>query len=273
MNERVDSQRGSEITKGLKPYPSRGGLYWDICADSHGGVLLKVLRCQPTDASYIKHVASMCENKLRPMCSKMSHDNIVPYKAIRTDNSSLPRIELPICKKGSIVDQEGSTSATKLAQIKQVAAGLSYLHAKGITHGNICSNNMLIRDDDVACISDPALDILMRRLRYGAYKPIPATWCYKPPEELRDGTVGHKADVYSWTSVVYEVFCGQQPYHGYHYGRGIVTIIENGHRTLDRPPTINHELWKIMQKCWRLNPNDRPTMLQVESELHELRTV
>ena len=46
----------------------------------------------------------------------------------------------------------------------------------------------------------------MRQLTYGTYAPVPATWCYKPREELLGAApMGPKVDVYSWASVVYEV--------------------------------------------------------------------
>ena len=99
--------------------------------------------------------------------------------------------------------------------------------------------------------------------------------------------MGPKADVYAWASVVYEVgtadqhlhlcftrymqvFSRKQPYSGYHYTAGIVRIINDGHRTFDKPLEISPKLWSIMQKCWKINPADRPTMPRVESELREL---
>jgi hypothetical protein len=67
-----------------------------------------------------------------------------------------------------------------------------------------------------------------------------------------------------------QVFSGKRPYSGYHHAGGIIRIINNGHRSLDKPLEISPKLWSIMQKCWKINPADRPTMLQVEYELREL---
>jgi len=63
----------------------------------------------------------------------------------------------------------------------------------------------MIKDDGEVCIADPAFNMLMRRLTYDPYVPTPATWQYKPWEELQNGTTSREADVYSWASVVYEV--------------------------------------------------------------------
>jgi len=147
----------------------------------------------------------------------------------------------------------------------------------------------LIKDDGGICISDPGFNSLMRQLRYDTHTPIPATWCYKPREELlSDTSMGPNADVYAWASVVYEVsttdqhdhlcfthcmqvFSGKRPYSGYQQTGGTIRIINDGHRTtLNKPREISPKLWSIMQTCWNINPADRPTMPEVESELREL---
>lgn len=54
------------------------------------------------------------------------------------------------------------------------------------------------------------------------------------------------------------------------YGRGILKIISEGHRSLQRPSEIPLELWKIMLKCWEEDVDDRPTMQEIELELRGL---
>jgi hypothetical protein len=67
-----------------------------------------------------------------------------------------------------------------------------------------------------------------------------------------------------------QVYGGKQPYHGDPYYCGIVKIINQGHRALDKPPEICPKLWAIMQKCWALQPAGRPTMDQVELDLCDI---
>jgi Protein tyrosine and serine/threonine kinase len=74
--------------------------------------------------------------------------------------------------------------------------------------------NILIKDDGGVCISDPGFNILMRQLKYDSHTPVPATWCYKPREELLSDTfMGPEADVYAWASVAYEVGTSGQHDH------------------------------------------------------------
>ena len=67
-----------------------------------------------------------------------------------------------------------------------------------------------------------------------------------------------------------QVFTGKRPYSGYHHTGGVIKILNDGHRTFDKPLEISPILWSIMQECWKINPAHRPTMSHVESELREL---
>jgi len=259
MTERSYNEQGSETSIIHGPYS-------DIYKLSDRDIAVKELRCVPTDHIYIDKVIPMFNDVLVPIWSRLAHEHIVPLLAVHT---SPLKYAVPYYKKGNIVEHNRRYPDTnKLHQIVQIAEGINYLHEKNFAHGNICPTNILINDDGGVCISDPAFNILMYQLTYDTHAPTPATWRYKSPEELLNATpMGPKADVYSWASVVYEVFSGRRPYHGYHHGRGIVNIIDHGHRTLARPLEITPKLWSIMQKCWVTNPKDRPTMHQVKFEL------
>jgi len=213
----------------------------------------------------------MYQDQLMPIWSSLSHKHIAPLLDIHTNDDS-PTLKVPFYNKGNILEHNNHfPDADRLNQIKQIAEGISYLHEQEVTHGNICPANILIKDDGGVCISDPLYNVLMRQLAYDTHTPAPATWCYKPREELLNAaSMGPKADVYAWASVVYEVYCGKQPYHDHPYGRGIVMIINRGHRALDMPQEISPGLWKIMQKCWVLHAGGRPTMHQVGLDLNGL---
>jgi len=268
MKETSYIAQGSEASMRLDKYHAHGP-YSDIYKRSDCAIAVKLLRCVPTDQTHIDKVIQMLNDVLVPVWSQLAHERIVPLLGF---HASPPKYELPYYRKGNIVDHNRHYPDTnKLHQIVQIAEGINYLHKMDAFHGNICPTNILINDEGEVCISDPAFNILMYQLTYDTHAPTPGTWCYKSPEELLDAThTGPKADVYSWASVAYEVFSGRRPYHGYQHGRGIVKIIDHGHRALARPSEITPRLWSIMQECWMVNPEDRPTMGQVESELRGL---
>jgi len=209
---------------------------------------------------------------LIPLWTSLCNEHICPLLAIHIEGSFLPTIEVPHYARGNIVEHNRHhPEANKLSQITQIAAAVRYLHDKGVCHRNLCPSNVLVKDDGQICVSDTSLNYLMRQLTDDTYTSTPATWRYKPPEELLDAAFAdHKADIYSWASVAYEVCSGKRPYHGCHYGRGVANIIRDGHRAFSRPLDISPELWCVIQKCWKFDPEERPDMHQVESELRGL---
>ena len=81
----------------------------------------------------------MYRTVLMPVWSPLSHEHISPLLAIHTDGHSLPALEVPFYKEGNIVDHNKRyPDVDKFEQIKQMAAGISYLHGQNVSHGNIC---------------------------------------------------------------------------------------------------------------------------------------
>jgi serine/threonine protein kinase len=81
----------------------------------------------------------MYQDKLAPIWSKLSHEHIVPLLGILLNGESLPTFEVPFYKEGNISDyNRRCPDANKLNQIKQIAAGISHMHERDVSHGNIC---------------------------------------------------------------------------------------------------------------------------------------
>jgi hypothetical protein len=125
----------------------------------------------------------------------------------------------------------------------------------------------------------------------GRTHTLPPAWPYKPREELdhrgdEPFAATFEMDVYAFGSVTYQVrnfslsecnvissswqiLCGRPPYHGRNIYRSIHDIIDRGHIVLPKPPQINAQMWRVIQKCWARDPEDLPTMAQVVDELEQ----
>ncbi len=101
-----------------------------------------------------------------------------------------------------------------LRVVREIATALGYAHAKGFVHRDIKPDNILLREDGSAVLTDfgiaRAADSATRMTRTGAVIGTPH---YMSPEQARGRTVDGRADLYSLGVVLYELLVGRVPFH------------------------------------------------------------
>jgi serine/threonine-protein kinase len=143
-----------------------------------------------------------------------------------------------------------------LALLDQLAAGLTAIHGAGIIHRDLKPENVVIgprgvRLIDFGLAKQPAVAGLTQ---IGA---IVGTVHYLPPEQVRGDTVDHRADLYSFGVVGFEMLCGVPPFVGER------RAIEYQH-TLCRPPAVREfravpdDLDALIATCLAKLPEARP---------------
>jgi serine/threonine protein kinase len=110
--------------------------------------------------------------------------------------------------------------------------------------------------------------------------PRPSTWFYKSPEVLGREVCGIAGDVYAFACVVYvvsghrmsrrttnvhslQVYDSHGPFElnpDVYFG-GLQHMVER--RILQKPNEMSQGLWELLQKCWKFDPLERPTMQQI----------
>jgi hypothetical protein len=65
--------------------------------------------------------------------------------------------------------------------------------------------NILITPQGTVRVGDVAFNTLIMQQMYDGLLPVPATWMYKAPEELLDGSRTMQTDIYALASTVYAV--------------------------------------------------------------------
>ena len=173
---------------------------------------------------------------------------------------------------GSALARAPSTCARDAAAawacLKDVAAGLAYLHSLGVLHGDLSTSNVLLRSTAsdprgfVAKVSDFGLSrVLDARASHVSTKTY-GTVRAMPPELLRDGRMTRGADVYAFGVLAWEVWAGVPAYEGTPTAAIFYKVAVEG----GRPPSLTAappELNALCAACWVDDPEARPSFDEV----------
>ena len=107
---------------------------------------------------------------------------------------------------------------------KQVATGLAYMNSSGVVHCDIKPDNILVDASGVAKIIDFAIakkvskssgdGLFARLLGGGKKKKVQGTYSFMSPEQIRNGPIDGRSDIYSFGATVYELVAGRPPFRG-----------------------------------------------------------
>ncbi len=195
-----------------------------------------------------------------------NHKNLL--KPLYYDNyDRKPYLVLPYCSKGSIMKDVGNfdeESAWKV--IRDVASGLAFLHSMNppVIHQDIKPDNIMVSENGDYTITDfgisTHLKSTLRKSLSSAFTSA-GTIAYMAPERFgKDKTPIMANDIYSLGATVFELLTGDTPFGD---DGGLVQM--KGAEVPELPGNYSVELKKVINKCLKTNPWERPTAEQLES--------
>eukprot|EP00117_Sycon_ciliatum_P026691 scpid7703/ scgid21849/ Tyrosine-protein kinase isoform SRK1 len=199
----------------------------------------------------------------------LNHSNVVSLLAVAlTVEPAYLVLELMRgCFLNSLRAQAASTPGEQLEYAFQVAAGMDYLHQRGVLHCDLAARNILINSDGVLKISDFGLARLVGSPEcHVSGKPAKFATRWTAPEVLFDGLLSKAADVWSFGIMFYEfVTSGAVPY-GDLTNPQTKLHVGNGYR-LPQAQDCPDEFHSLMLKCWAKVPGSRPGFPAIVSDL------
>eukprot|EP01117_Protostelium_nocturnum_P012211 TRINITY_DN4486_c0_g1_i2.p1 TRINITY_DN4486_c0_g1~~TRINITY_DN4486_c0_g1_i2.p1 ORF type:complete len:915 (+),score=209.93 TRINITY_DN4486_c0_g1_i2:79-2823(+) len=210
---------------------------------------------------------------------RLNHPNIVRMIGIWKSDKEEMYMILEFCKLGSLVtfltEQDDNLPIHDLILMcQEVAAGMSYLESQKIVHRDLGARNLLVKQQEgryVLQVSDFGLSRTTEDYYKSDSTTIPYKWC--APEMIAGKKSSTKSDVWSFGICAWEIFSGgMAPYAGMSNREVVETTMESG-CTLKKPKACPEDVWEIIQKCFQMNPKERPTFQELFFDLGKISGV
>ncbi|XP_073265641.1 serine/threonine-protein kinase STY46 isoform X4 [Populus alba] len=202
---------------------------------------------------------------------KVRHKNVVKFIGVCTRPPSLCIIT-EFMSGGSMYDflrkQKGSLSLQSLLRVAiDVSKGMHCLHQNNIVHRNLKSANLLMDENGVAKVAD--FGVARVRDQSGVMTAETGTYRWMAPEVIEHKPYDHKADVFSFGIVLWELLTGKLPYEHLSPLQAAVGVVQQGLRP-SIPSHSHPKLAELLDRCWQQDQSLRPDFSEILELLQQL---
>ena len=206
------------------------------------------------------------------LAARLQQANIVPVLAAGT-SGNLPYYTMPFVRGESLRARLAVGTLLPVTEavsiLRDVARALAYAHAEGVVHRDIKPENILL-SGGAAVVTDFGIAkaiVASRTLDGGDTTGITragislGTPAYMAPEQaLGDPGTDHRADIYAWGVVAWELLGGAHPFAGRSTPQALIAahVAESPPSLSARRPEVPEALARLVMRCLDKNPANRP---------------
>ena len=143
---------------------------------------------------------------------------------------------------------EPMSLARKLEIAADICEGLSYAHRRGLIHRDIKPANIFITDEGVVKLLDFGLARMVTS-ELTASNMMLGTLNYMAPEQVRGERTDHRADIFSFGVVLYEILSGRKAFQGDSFATTLYKILQDVPEPLQNiDASLPHEVVRLVEK-------------------------
>ncbi|XP_006812809.2 hepatocyte growth factor receptor-like [Saccoglossus kowalevskii] len=263
--------------------------YNDVYGKGHKGMVIRgTLKTKNMDYRNSRDVAvkilknDMDLNDVRRFIEEgllmkdFDHPNVLSLIGVCVEKDGAPLIVLPFMKNGDLkayIDNPNKVFSVKnlATYALHVARGMAYLSDRKCVHRDLAARNCMVDEKEVVKVSDFGLSRDLYESDYYSSLDksvqLPVRWM--APESFRKKIYTSKSDVWAFGILLWELLTrGETPY-GAVQSWDILNYLNKGNR-LQKPMYAPDELYRLMQKCWEDDPNERPNFHTIVRDLEKL---
>jgi serine/threonine protein kinase len=204
--------------------------------------------------------------------SSLNHPNILTVYDIG-DHEGTPFIVSELLDGEELRDrlEEGPIPLRKVTEYaRQIVSGLSAAHEKGIIHRDLKPENLFITKDDRVKILDFGLAKLRApEPRAGSSEDetrkvltnpgvVMGSASYMSPEQVRSHKTDHRADIFSFGLILYEMIAGRRAFQRETMAETMAAILKEEPAELTEfNPNISQSLEWLVRRCLEKKPERR----------------
>ena len=238
-----------------------GAVYhaWD--AELGVGVALKIIRAAAADPE----AAADLERRFKRetvLARQVTHRNVVRIHDLG-EIDGIKYITMPFidgADLSQVLRRSGRLPlARALAIARQVAAGLQAAHEAGVVHRDLKPANIMLEGEEHALIMDFGI---ARSAAAGATiatmaGAVVGTFEYMAPEQARGETADHRADIYAFGMILYDMLLGPRPQPATPLGALMERMRNSPPSPRSIDPTVPEDLDRVIVRCLRVDPAAR----------------
>ncbi|XP_052308133.1 serine/threonine-protein kinase STY46 isoform X11 [Populus trichocarpa] len=244
------------------------GSYGDLYKGTYCSqeVAIKILKPERVNSDLQKEFAQEVY-----IMRKVRHKNVVQFIGACTKPPSLC-IVTEFMHGGSVYDylhkQRGVFKLPNLLKVAiDVSKGMDYLHQNNIIHRDLKGANLLMDENEVVKVAD--FGVARVKAQTGIMTAETGTYRWMAPEVIEHKPYDHKADVFSFGIVLWELLTGKIPYEYLTPLQAAVGVVQKGLRPTI-PKNTQPKLAELLEKCWQQDPALRPDFSEIIEILQQI---